>query len=330
MIDLPGGYRRGHSAALRVKGLPLSRRGVVGLTALLVVAVAAVLVLLAVGLAGGRPQAEMTPTSPAPEAPATTVTRIAVAGDTGTGPGSPIEDTVRAMVDQGRHRGYDGLVLLGDLIYPDGDADRTTSRIVDVFAPLTRSGTRLVPVLGNHDYMSDEQSAILAELDRARTWYVDRVGNVRLVVLDTEQVDDLAQAAWLEETLGSPTGAAWTVVAMHKPAYSAGAHGSDEDIQRQWVPLFERYDVPLVLAGHDHDYQRSRPIDGVTYVVSGRSDAPRDRGGGLHRGQHVDPPLRRPARRGRPPDAPRDRPGRDAARLGRALSVTCTQPPAAV
>ena len=32
---------------------------------------------------------------------------------------------------------------------------------------------------------------------------------------------------------------------------------------------FELYDVPLVLAGHDHDYQRSKPIDGVTYVVSG-------------------------------------------------------------
>jgi hypothetical protein len=27
--------------------------------------------------------------------------------------------------------------------------------------------------------------------------------------------------------------------------------------------------VPLVLAGHDHDYQRSTPQDGVTYVVSG-------------------------------------------------------------
>lgn len=56
---------------------------------------------------------------------------------------------------------------------------------------------------------------------------------------------------------------------MHHPAYSAGHHGSTPDVQENWVPLFERYDVPLVLAGHDHDYQRSLPLDGVTYVVSG-------------------------------------------------------------
>ena len=56
---------------------------------------------------------------------------------------------------------------------------------------------------------------------------------------------------------------------MHKAAFSAGGHGSDEEIQQQWVPLFEQYDVPLVLAGHDHDYQRSKPIGGVTYLVSG-------------------------------------------------------------
>ncbi len=56
---------------------------------------------------------------------------------------------------------------------------------------------------------------------------------------------------------------------MRKPSYSAAVHGSNEEIQQQWVPLFELYDVPLVLAGHDHDCQRSKPIDGVTYVFSG-------------------------------------------------------------
>jgi hypothetical protein len=56
---------------------------------------------------------------------------------------------------------------------------------------------------------------------------------------------------------------------MHKPAYSAGYHGSDESIQEEWVPLFEQYAVPLALAGHDHDYQRSKKVNGVTYVVSG-------------------------------------------------------------
>ena len=38
---------------------------------------------------------------------------------------------------------------------------------------------------------------------------------------------------------------------------------------RRGAPLFADAGVPLVLAGHDHDYQRSTPQDGVTYVVSG-------------------------------------------------------------
>lgn len=247
----------------------MQRRALVGLAGAVTAAACGVSLLLGFGIVGGSPPAAGPPRTPTPAVSTATVTRVAVAGDTGTGPGSAIEGTVKSMVDQDRQRRYDGLVLLGDLVYPEGDADQARSRITEVFAPITDRGARLVPVLGNHDYMSDEQSAILIEVGRERTWYMDRVGIVRILVLDTEQVDNPAQTTWLRKTLASPTDAAWTIVAMHKPAYSAGVHGSDEEIQQQWVPLFELYDVPLVLAGHDHDYQRSKPIGGVTYVVSG-------------------------------------------------------------
>lgn len=196
-------------------------------------------------------------------------THLAVAGDTGTGPGTRIEDTVRAMVTAGASQGYDGLVLLGDLVYPEGDAAQADARVGQVFDPVTREGARLVPVLGNHDYRSGEQEQLLRALGRRTTWYAQTIGLVRIVVLDSERVGDPEQRAWLQRTLASTTTAPWTIVAMHRPAYSAGHHGSDPEIQAAWVPLFEQYDVPLVLAGHDHDYQRSRPIDGVTYVVSG-------------------------------------------------------------
>lgn len=196
-------------------------------------------------------------------------TRLAVAGDTGTGTGSAIKATVQQILDQDDSYRYDALVLLGDLIYPEGDAEQVSSRISGVFAPLTQRGAQLLPVLGNHDYMSGEQAQILHQLGRSTSWYTETVGIVRVVVLDTEQVDDPDQLAWLDQTLATPTDAPWTIVAMHKPAYSAGYHGSDESIQEEWVPLFEQYAVPLVLAGHDHDYQRSKKINGVTYVVSG-------------------------------------------------------------
>lgn len=206
---------------------------------------------------------------PAPSLEHAPSTRLAIARDTGTGAGSAIEATVQQMLAQDDSYGYDALVLLGDLIYPEGDVAQVPSRISGVFAPLTQRGARLLPVLGNHDYMSDEEEQILDQLGRSMSWYSETIGIVRVVVLDTERVDDPDQRAWLEDTLAAPSEASWTIVAMHKPAYSAGFHGSDESIQQSWVPLFEQYDVPLVLAGHDHDYQRSTIINGVTYVVSG-------------------------------------------------------------
>jgi hypothetical protein len=196
--------------------------------------------------------------------------RIAVAGDTGTG-----DATARATAEQmttqaDRNGPYDGLLLLGDLVYADGDAELVDEAVTQPFADLLDNGTVLVPVLGNHDYRSNEQADIMAALGHERSWYVQRVGPVRIIVLDTERIDDPQQTQWLRKTLATRVEpGTWTIVATHRPAYSAGQHGSDENVQAQWAPLFAEYDVPLVISGHDHDYQRSKPIDGVTYLVSG-------------------------------------------------------------
>jgi 3',5'-cyclic AMP phosphodiesterase CpdA len=89
-----------------------------------------------------------------------------------------------------------------------------------------------------------------------------------VVGLDSSDVDDPAQRAFLEDTLAEST-ATWKIVAVHHPPYSAGYQGSSTDVREAFSPLFVRYGVQLVLSGHEHDYQRSVPIDGVTYVVSG-------------------------------------------------------------
>lgn len=207
---------------------------------------------------------------PAPHPPSSPpTTRLAVAGDTGTG-SDPERATAQEMAAQARTDPYNALVLLGDLVYPDGDPSLVTQRVTDPFSPVLSTGTELVPVLGNHDYRSDNQQQILRALGRDRSWYTQRVGSVLVVVLDSNRVGDPAQTAWLRRTLAAPRSpGTWVVAAMHHPAYSAGHHGSDLDVRAAWAPLFAQYGVPLVLAGHDHDYQRSRPQDGVTYVVSG-------------------------------------------------------------
>ncbi len=198
------------------------------------------------------------------------LTRIAAAGDTGTGDAAELA-TARQMTSQGRHGApYDALVLLGDIVYEDGDSALVDHAVTEPFAPLLDNGTELLPVLGNHDYRSGEQEEIMSELGQDRSWYVERIGPVRMIVLDSQRVEEPRQTQWLAGMLAAsqPAGT-WTIAAMHHPAYSAGYHGSTESVQDAWAPLFAHYDVPLVLAGHDHDYQRSKPIDGVTYVVSG-------------------------------------------------------------
>ena len=193
---------------------------------------------------------------------------------------------------------YDGLLILGDLIYERGDASLVGPRIIEPFAPITDEGAVLVPVLGNHDYDSGEQQQILEALGRDEPWYVETIGIVRIIVLDSNRVTDVAQTEWLRDTLAEPVDPdLWTIVAMHHSAYSAGEHGSDLEVRDAWSPLFEEFDVPLALAGHDHDYQRSLPERRrhLRGVGSGREATP----GGqrrVHRRERIDPALSRRAR----------------------------------
>jgi len=245
-------------------------RALIGVTiSTALAALAAAVFFLGFGRSADLPSPAAGDTVPALTRPP--LVRVAVAGDTGTGD-SAEEATAEQMAEQAKANGgpYDALLLLGDLIYEDGQVDLVDDAVTGPFAALLENDTTLVPVLGNHDYLSDEQAQIMDALGQDTTWYVTHIGQLRVIVLDTERTDDPGQTAWLDDTLRTPQPpGTWTVVAMHKPAYSAGYHGSDEQVQQLWAPLFDQYDVPLVLAGHDHDYQRSEPIDGVTYVVSG-------------------------------------------------------------
>ncbi|MEP6666975.1 MAG: metallophosphoesterase [Nocardioidaceae bacterium] len=161
----------------------------------------------------------------------TPMLRIAVAGDTGTG--DAVENaTAERTVLESRADPYDALVLLGDLVYEDGDATLVDHVVTDPFAPILRSGAQLVPLLGNHDYESGEEQQILTALGRQDSWYVEQIEWVRIIVLDSNRVEDAEQTQWLRETLAkAQPPQMWTVVAMHHPAYSAGYHGSDVTVR---------------------------------------------------------------------------------------------------
>lgn len=74
------------------------------------------------------------------------------------------------------------------------------------------------------------------------------------------------QTAWLERTLAAARrnpSIDWIVAQMHQNAISSTTKNtSDLGIRQAWQPLFDRYQVDLVVAGHSHDYERSFPLRG--------------------------------------------------------------------
>lgn len=194
-------------------------------------------------------------------------TRLAVVGDVGYG-NDRERKTAAAIVSAGSADPYDVLVLLGDNVYPSGDPARLPQTVFGPFQPVLESDAQLFAILGNHDVAKGEGDRQAAALGLPGRWHSTQVGDVTLVGLDSTDVGNPEQRAWLEATLA---GAAtpWKFVALHHPPYSAGYQGSSVEAREAFSPLFERFGVQLVLSGHEHDYQRSYPINGVTYVVSG-------------------------------------------------------------
>ena len=93
-----------------------------------------------------------------------------------------------------------------------------------------------------------------------------------------------AQLVWLRDALANSQ-ARWKVVFLHHSIYSAatrtGGHGGERSVLRLWQllePIFVDRGVDLVLAGHDHHYDRStlQPANAsashqVQYVTAGAS-----------------------------------------------------------
>lgn len=218
------------------------------------------------------------PTHTAPYVPFPTddppVVRVAVAGDVGDS-GSRLDATGTAMARLVGDDPFDILLLLGDNVYPSGDPAQLDRTVFEPFAGVLDDGTRLLAIVGNHDKSHTTEQ--LAALGMPGPWWSEVHGDTRFIGLDSNRPDDPDQLAWLEATLAAST-ETWKIVALHHPPYSAGYQGSNLDARAAFAPLFERYGVQLVLSGHDHDFQRSVPINGVTYVVTGAAAGTRRTG----------------------------------------------------
>lgn len=209
----------------------------------------------------------------------------------------------------------------GDLCYANlsGDRVRTWS---NWFENNSRSARHRpwMPAAGNHEnelgngpigygayqtYFALPDSGADDEL--RGMWYAFTAGAVRVISLNNDDVcyqdggnsyvrgySGHAQKRWLErelESAGSDTGIDWIVVCMHQTAVSTAdrTNGADLGIRENWLPLFDRYGVDLVVCGHEHHYERSHPIRGALPTdtltpipVDGHADTIDTRRGTVH------------------------------------------------
>lgn len=218
------------------------------------------------------PPATEQPTSGATPDASAPLVRLAALGDAGTRGRDQalVAKQIAAADKQGRP--FDALLIAGDLVYEEGEADLTEASVIHPYAE-TFKVDEIIPTVGNHDIESDEANEIMRRLGRPGMTFSANVGPVQVLSLNSNSVND-NQTQWLRQTLpaaASPT--TWVIPLLHHPAYSSGEHGSEKPVQKQWSPLFAQYGVKLVLAGHDHNYERTTPQGGVTYITTGGGGA---------------------------------------------------------
>lgn len=167
-------------------------------------------------------------------------------------------------------------------------------------ADILTSHLPFAPVLGNHEAYSMEwkfaypytYKALFAvpygsPQGQSRLTYSFDYGDVHYVSLNTDYEELHAQdpdmltneAAWLDADLAAAKKAGKRlIVMMHRPPWDSPYHGVLDSNGKCFMPIFDKYDVPLVFTAHDHCYERTVPVKndtqaetGTIYIATGRS-----------------------------------------------------------
>jgi hypothetical protein len=202
-------------------------------------------------------------------------------------------------------------VIVGDLAYANGE-QTIWDDWMRMVSPMARRRPWM-PCIGNHEIESqlDPEGLLLDTwgdygYDPYRTrwdvprngldglegcFYRFRYGSVEFISIDNNDVTseipinvgytggrqvDYVRAA-LAAAAADPA-VDFIVVLMHQAAFSSSSkHGSDLGVQTTWFDLFAEHSVDLVLQGHDHTYERTHAMRGMT-VVDGESPYSTDTG----------------------------------------------------
>ncbi|HLG58696.1 MAG TPA: metallophosphoesterase [Vicinamibacterales bacterium] len=195
--------------------------------------------------------------------------RLAIIGDSGTGTQSQY-DVGTQMAMARTVFPFDFVVMLGDNIYGSERPQDFANKFEKPYRALLDAKLPFYASLGNHD---DPTQRYYKPFNmNGERFYTFTKGDARFFALDSNYMDQ-PQLKWLEDQLSAST-SRWKVAYFHHPLYSSGGqHGSDTDLRASLEPLFMKYGVDLVLAGHEHFYERLKPQHGIYYFISGGAAA---------------------------------------------------------
>jgi len=206
--------------------------------------------------------------------------KFAVIGDKGTGE-QPEYETARQLWNFHQKFDFPLVLMVGDNIYGADRPQDFVRKFEQPYKPMLDAGIKFYASLGNHD--SREQSHYKLYNMEGKYYYSFKAPkeDVRFFALESSYMDS-TQLTWVQNELeGSKEN--WKIVYFHHPLYSsAQTHGSTVKLRDVLEPMLIRYNVTLVLTGHDHVYERIKPQNGIAYFVEGSSGQLRP--GDLRRG----------------------------------------------
>ena len=192
--------------------------------------------------------------------------KFAVIGDSGTGSSSQYRVAQQLWASHASYP-YEFVVMLGDNLY---GGERRQGLQEEVRGSVQADARCETQVLRDARQPRQPEPAPVQAVqhERRTVLHVQAQARRRFFALDSNYMDR-PQLAWLEKELAA-SGSDWKIAFFHHPIYSSGGkHGSDLELRQLLEPLFLKYGVDVVLAGHEHFYERIKPQKGIYYFISG-------------------------------------------------------------
>ena len=171
--------------------------------------------------------------------------------------------------------GVNFIISAGDQVNKTGQAKE--EEYAGYLSPAVLAGLPVATTIGNHDslnpdytYHFNNPNATENGKTQAGGDYYYSYGAGLFIVLNTNNYNVAEHEKTIQEAIASAPDAAWRVVTIHQDIYGTGLDHSDTDgmiLRTQLTPIFDKYDIDVVLQGHDHTYSRSKLLygDGQTH-----------------------------------------------------------------